>query len=133
MGIAALITWLITAVLGATMLVLWVTGGGATAGGTVNTRFVPGVVFGHFLLAASGLVVWIIYLVSGTDWLVWLAFAVLVVVAVLGEVLFVPWMRNRGEASVESKFPTPVVYSHGLFAVATVVLVLLVGLGVGGS
>lgn len=136
MDIAALITWIITAGLGFTMLGLWVARGGARAagsGGTVTTRFAPGVVFSHFLLAAAGLIVWIIFLISGTDALVWVAFAILVLVAILGEVLFVPWMRAGSSGTVESRFPKPLVYTHGLFAVATVVLVLLVGLGVGGS
>jgi hypothetical protein len=116
------------------MLGLWVARGGARAagsGGTVTTRFAPGVVFSHFLLAAAGLVVWIIYMISGTDALVWVAFAILVLVAILGEVLFVPWMRAGNSGTVESTFPKPVVYTHGLFAATTVVLVLLVGLGVG--
>jgi hypothetical protein len=136
MDVAALITWLITAVLGVTMLGTWVARGGlraASGGGTVTTRFAPGVVFGHFLLAATGLVIWIIYMISGTDALVWVAFAILVLVAILGEVLFVPWLRGGASGTVESRFPKAVVYAHGLIAVVTVVLVLLVGLGVGGS
>ena len=134
MDVAALITWIITAGFGFTMLGLWVARGGARAagsGGTVTTRFAPGVVFSHFVLAAAGLIVWIIFLINGSDALVWVAFAILVVVAILGEVLFVPWMRAGNSGTVESKFPKPVVYTHGLFAVTTVVLVLLVGLGVG--
>jgi hypothetical protein len=88
-------------------------------------------VFGHFLLAAAGLVLWIVYLVLGTEILPWVAFALLVVVAVGGDVLFLRWWRSRGEDTAESRFPRPVVYSHGLFAVATLVLVLLVALGIG--
>jgi manganese efflux pump family protein len=54
-----------------------------------------------------------------------------VLVAVLGDVLFFRWWRSRHEPTPESGLPVAVVYLHGLFAVATVVLVLLVGLGVG--
>lgn len=137
MGIAALITWLVTAVLGFTMLGMWVArgglravGGGAGAGAT--SRFAPGLVFGHFLLAAAGLVIWIVYLVADAEALTWVAFGLLLVVAILGDVLFVRWYRGRGSASVESGLPKPVVYAHGLFAVTTVILVLLTALGVGG-
>jgi manganese efflux pump family protein len=163
MAIAALLTWLVTAVLGFTMLGMWLRGGGiraasaqsgtsasggasASAGASVSggasasggataatTRFAPGVVLGHFVIAAAGLLVWIWYLVTDIDALTWVAFILLVVVAVLGEVLFLRWFRNRGEATVESHLPKPVVYTHGVFAVVTAVLVLLVALGVGGS
>jgi hypothetical protein len=169
MAIAALLTWLVTAVLGFTMLGMWLRGGGIRAasaqsgtsasggspasaasaasggastsvgasatGGTTatTTRFAPGVVLGHFVIAAAGLLVWIWYLVTDLDALTWVAFILLVVVAVLGEVLFLRWFRNRGEATVESHLPKPVVYTHGVFAVVTAVLVLLVALGVGGS
>jgi len=140
MSIAALVTWLVTAVLGVTMLAMWVARGGlrtatgatgASSGPTVPSRFAAPMVFGHFLLAAAGLVVWIVYLVLETEALPWVAFGLLVMVAGLGELLFFRWRRSRGEDTAESRFPQAVVYSHGLFAVATVVLVLLVALGVG--
>jgi hypothetical protein len=138
MGIAALLTWLVTAVLGFTMLGTWVARGGlraVTASAGVTSRFAPGLVFGHFLLAAAGLVIWIVYLVTDTDTdaLAWVAFGLLVVVAIFGELLFVRWYKGRGSGTVESGLPKPVVYAHGLFAVTTVVLVLLSALGVGGS
>jgi hypothetical protein len=140
MSIAALVTWLVTAVLGFTMLGMWVSRGGlrtanagtgASSSPTVPSRFAAPMVFGHFLLAAAGLVVWIVYLVVENESLPWVAFGLLVVVAVLGDVLFLRWWRSKGEDTAESRFPRPVVYTHGLFAVATVVLVLLVALGIG--
>lgn len=134
MHVAALITWLVAAGLGATMMGIWIARGGARAGaspGTTVTRLAPGLVFGHFLLAAAGLIVWIVYLVAGGAVLAWLALALLVLVAVLGEVMVLRWFRGRHAGTVESRFPVPVVYSHGIFAVATAVLVLLSALGVG--
>ena len=150
MAIAALLTWLVTAILGFTMLGMWLRGGGIRAasaqsgeaavstspggaGATVTTRFPTGVVLGHFAIAAVGLLIWIWYLVSDIAALAWVAFVVLVGVAILGEVLFLRWFRNRGSVTVESHLPKPVVYVHGVFAVVTAVLVLLVALGVGGS
>lgn len=155
MAVAALITWIVTALFGATMLVTWLRAGGAgagTAGGGRAGGFPPAVVFGHFLIAAAGLVVWIVYLVTNQDVLTWVAFVILVVVAGLGDVLVLRWNRSRktsgvvagarraAAAAVDSADPAPerripagLVGAHGVFAVATVVLVLLVALGVGGS
>ncbi|MBM0238162.1 hypothetical protein JNW88_15175 [Micromonospora sp. ATA32] len=138
MGIAALVTWLVTAVIGFTMLGMWVARGGLRgvgegAGAKPASRFAPGLVFGHFLLAAAGLVVWIIYLVVDVEALTWLAFGLLVVVAILGDVLFVRWYKGRGLGMIESGLPRALVYTHGLFAVVTVILVLLTALGVGGN
>ena len=104
-------------------------------------------IFGHFALAAAGLVVWIIYLVADTSALAWIAFILLIPVALLGFVMFARWLSVRkAPAAVpagaapgpetepaERHLPVPVVLAHGLFAVITVVLVLLSALGVGGS
>jgi hypothetical protein len=148
MAIAALITWIVTAGLGFTMLGHWL-----RAGGTRSTSgaFRPPVVFSHFLLAAAGLVVWVIYLVADADALTWVAFVVLVLVAVLGDVLVLRWNKTRrgelvaggsaqGSGTVSAADPAPerhipvgLVGAHGLFAVATVVLVFLTALGIGGS
>ncbi|SCL36672.1 hypothetical protein GA0070624_5617 [Micromonospora rhizosphaerae] len=135
MGIAALVTWLATAVIGFTMLGLWVARGGLRAvgeGGDAKptSRFPRGLVFGHFLLAAAGLVVWIVYLAAGLGALAWLAFGLLLVVAILGDVLFVRWYKGRGLRTIESGLPKALVYAHGLLAVTTVILVLLTALGV---
>lgn len=50
--------------------------------------------------------------------------------------MFVRWLggqRRRAADTIESRFPTAIVYGHGVLAVTTVVLVLLTALGVGGS
>jgi hypothetical protein len=130
MGIAALITWILAAGGGLFMLGKWIAGGGTRA--TAATNFAPAVIFGHFALAAAGLVVWIVYLATKTEALIWVAFALLFPVATLGVIMFVRWWPGRaGSTTVESRFPQPVVFAHGLFAVSTAVLVLLAGLGVG--
>lgn len=140
LGLIALITWVIAAVGGAIMLWIWVSRGGARRTGGGSTRFPPGLIFGHFLLAAAGLVVWIIYLVTDTDVLSWISFIILLIVAALGLTMFARWARQpragataTAEGTAERHFPVAVVYAHGLFAVATLVLVLLVALGIGGS
>jgi hypothetical protein len=145
MSTAALITWIITAGFGFYMLSIWLRGGGAQSADGSASSFRPPVVFGHFGLAATGLVLWIIYVFTDAAALAWIAFILLVVVAVLGDLLVVRWLKDRravghsvgsmhaGQALAEQKFPTPVVALHGVFAVTTVVLVLLAAIGVGGS
>lgn len=138
MDIAALIAWLVTAVGGFVMLGTWIAKGGTRE--PARSRFSPGLIFGHFALAAAGLVLWIIYLIAGGKTLAWIAFILLVPVAALGFTMLARWIpgyRNRtatastGDAAPEQHFPVVVVAAHGLVAVATVVLVLLAALGVG--
>ena len=147
MDIAALITWLITALGGFYMLGTWIARGGLRQQQTGTSRLPAPVIFGHFALAAAGLVVWIIYLVADTSALAWIAFILLIPVALLGFVMFARWLSVRKAPAVapaaanpgpeaepaERHLPVPVVLAHGLFAVITVVLVLLSALGIGGS
>ena len=131
MSVAALIAWIVTAGGGFVLLGTWL-----ARGGTRNSRLPAPVVFGHFGVAAAGLVLWIIYLVADTDLLAWIAFALLVVVALLGFTMFARWLptyRARAtaagaDAPAERGFPVVVVGAHGLLAVVTVVLVLIAAL-----
>jgi hypothetical protein len=135
---AALITWIVTAAFGFTMLVIWLKHGGMQRR---SGKIPPWLILSHFLLAAGGLVVWIIYLASDKDVLAWIAFGGLAVVASLGWTMFFGWARRSPEgapaaapaAGTEPRFPLPVVAVHGLAAVTTVVLVFLTAIGVGGS
>ncbi|GAB3435698.1 hypothetical protein [Flindersiella endophytica] len=133
MGIGALVTWLITALGGFYMLGTWIRNGGTKKPST--SKFPPGLIFGHFALAAAGLVVWIIYLFADMDALAWVAFVLLLPVAVLGFTMLARWWSARGQvteqAAAEQRFPIPVIAGHGVFAVTTVVLVLLSALGIG--
>jgi hypothetical protein len=133
MAVAALITWLITAVGGFVMLGVWISKGGHRPDS--GTRLAPGLVFGHFALAVIGLILWIIYLAAKNTILAWVAFVVLLPVALLGFTMLARWIPTRRgrTGTAESRFPIPVVIGHGLFAAATLVLVLLAALGVGGS
>jgi manganese efflux pump family protein len=135
-GIAALILWLLSAVGGFVLLGTWIAKGGAKQ--TSSSHLPPLVVFGHFLLAAVGLVLWIVYLVIDNDAVGWVAFALLVPVALLGLLMFLRWLptfrarANAAESSdpAERHFPVGIVLGHGVFAVATVVLALLADLNV---
>src|SRR3954453_9262897 len=140
---AALIAWVITAGGGFVLLSIWLMRGGMRQQQEAGNRIRPPLILSHFLLAAGGLVVWIIYVVADKDALAWIAFAILAVVAVLGFTMFAIWLRRRqGRASAgagtpdtpaEQHFPVPIVALHGVLAVTTVVLVLLTAMGVGGS
>jgi hypothetical protein len=147
MDIAALVSWVLTAIGGFTMLGMWISRGGQRQGS--HTRLSPGLVFGHFGLAAVGLVLWIVYVLTDSAAIGWIALALLVPVAALGFTMLARWIptyrtartpahtgaqaagETSGSALPERAFPVPVVAAHGVLAVVTVVLVLLADLGVG--
>jgi hypothetical protein len=139
---AALITWVITAGGGFVLLSIWLARGGMRQEAMGGNRIRPPLIMSHFLLAATGLVLWIIYLVVDKKALAWIAFVALLVVAVLGFTMFAIWLRQRrGRAGTvetaaagqppEQHFPVPIVGLHGLLAATTLVLVLLAAIGVG--
>jgi manganese efflux pump family protein len=86
MAVAALFAWLVTAGSGAYVLGSWITHGGSLRhrAGDTSTGSPPTVIFGHFGLALSGLVIWVAYLVTGWAALAWAAVGVLLPVAGLG-------------------------------------------------
>ena len=142
MRVVALISWIVTALAGATLFGIWVARGGLRREGAGATRFPPPLIFGHPLLAVTGLIIWIVYVATDTDVLRWVAFAVLLVVAVLGFTMARLWRQERAavEAATgadrtvlppEQHFPVPLIGLHGLLALTTLVLVLLTALGVG--
>jgi hypothetical protein len=148
MDVAALIAWIVTAAGGAYLLATWLAGGGVRQAQTGGTRFPPVLIFGHFLLAAAGLVIWIVYMASDeSSGLAWTSFGILVVVALLGFTMFARWVGDRrtgdaafrtstpstggatraGAATVpaEQRFPVAVVALHGVLGATTLVLVLI--------
>src|SRR5918999_699628 len=123
MAWAALITWVLTAGGGFVLLGLWLRHGGMRQreGGRIR----PPLILSHFALAATGLVLWIIYLINDSDVLAWVAFAILVAVALLGWTMFaIWWQRRQARAAVapeaatgepaEQRFPVAIVALHGL-------------------
>jgi hypothetical protein len=139
---AALITWVLTAGGGFVLLAIWLSRGGMRQQEERGNRIRPPLIMSHFLLAAAGLVLWIIYVADSKKTLAWIAFAALLVVALLGFTMFAIWLRrrrNRGAVAeavtpntpAEQHFPLAVVGLHGLLAATTLVLVLLTAAGVG--
>jgi hypothetical protein len=138
MEIAALVAWILTALGGFFLLGTWIQKGGLRQQGTGRTRFPAPVVFGHMLLAAAGLVVWIVYVAADSGALAWTAVVLLVLVAALGLTMFARWLPVRRSATVvpvdvpaEKHLPLAAVAGHGVVAVVTVVLVVLAAAGVG--
>src|SRR5438094_5737398 len=68
---AALIAWVITAGGGFVLLSIWLMRGGMRQQQEAGNRIRPPLILSHFLLAAGGLVVWIIYLINDKDALAW--------------------------------------------------------------
>ena len=144
---AALIAWVATAGGGFVLLAIWLSRGGMQQADRPGSRIRPPLILSHFLLAVTGLVIWIIYVATDNDTLAWIAFVLLAIVALLGFTMFAIWYqrRQRGPAAAtgvtgepgssdtpaEQHFPVPIVGLHGLLAVTTVVLVFLTAVGVG--
>jgi flagellar basal body-associated protein FliL len=138
---AALIAWVVTAAGGFVLLAIWLSRGGMQQGREAGSRIRPPLILAHFLLAATGLVIWIVYVATDSDALAWIALVILAVVALLGFMMFAIWYRRRQRGAVreavdpgtpaEQHFPVAVVGLHGLLAVTTVVLVFLTAIGVG--
>jgi hypothetical protein len=137
---AALVTWVLTAGGGFVLLSIWLARGGMKSQAAGN-RIKPPLIMSHFLLAATGLVLWIIYVVNDSSALAWIAFVLLLVVALLGFTMFAIWLRRRRagvsaattDTPAEQHFPIAIVGLHGLLAATTLVLVLLAAAGVGES
>lgn len=147
MDIVALCLWVLTALAGLTILGAWIAAGGVRRASRApgrHRRLPPALVFGHLLLAAGGLAVWALYLALQQAGLAWAALGTLLVVATLGLIMFARWVpsyRSRVTLGVapggahrappEQNLPVAVVLGHGVLAVSTVVLVLLVAIGLG--
>lgn len=117
----ALITWALTAGGGFVLFAIWLQRVGCGNKASLAVGSAPPLILSHFLLAATGLVLWIVY------------------VAVDNTTLrrrqappAAAASSNPGEPA-EQHFPVAVVALHGLLAATTLVLVFLTAVGVGGS
>ena len=129
--------WLATAVVGTYMLSRTVSGSRNAAGATVSDLPVF-LSFLHPTLAVAGLAVFGAYMATLEESFVWIAFADLLLVSVLGELLFVKWLKGRRamasstspvrRVTAEQSIPVEIVALHGLLAVATILLVFVVAL-----
>jgi hypothetical protein len=160
MDILALLTWITTAAMGLFLLTIWLIEYDREFQSVTATRLPVPVISGHVLLAAGGLVVWVVFLIYDKHQLAWVAVAALGLAASLGLTMAIRWIavyrakraalralatasqhpdgRAIAEARLaadlgppERNFPLPVVIAHGAFAVLTVTLVLLTALRAG--
>ena len=129
---AALILWVLTAGGGFVLLAIWLKNGGMQQ--TASGRIRPMVILSHFALAATGLVLWIVYVAGASSTVAWIAFVLLLVVALIGFTMLGIWFSQRKRLDAEAaeqKFPVSIVGLHGVLAATTLVLVLLAAAGVG--
>ena len=144
MGVAALICWFITALAGLYLVAVWLIENDVGEQGTVASRLPGPVILAHVLLALTGLIVWVVHLLSGSASWGWAAVGILAIIATLGLTMFTRWIpvhaafvaaeSTRGISAdfdfpAERAFPLTVVVGHGLLAVTTLILVLLATLG----
>lgn len=146
MSVAALFTWIVTILVGLLLLVIWLLEYDREFQSAAATRLPVPVISAHALLGMGGLVLWIDYLLVGEERLGWITLADLGTVAVLGVIMAARWIHvyrtyadpgpslNRTiTVPPERNFPLPVVITHGIMAVTTLVLVLFTVLGGSGS
>jgi hypothetical protein len=147
MGFATVITWFATVLMGLFMLAVWLIENDVTSHGVARSRLPVPIIFTHLGLAATGLSVWVAFLIFNQKSLAWTAVGILIAIAVLGATMFLRWIPvYRGPARAaglpqasgglvavpaEGNFPVVVVTAHGLLAVSTLVLALLTALGNG--
>jgi hypothetical protein len=140
----ALVLWVLTAGGGFVMLGLWLKNGGMKQSDDPGDRIRSARILSHFALAATGLVLWIVYVAADEDALAWIAFVLLAIVAAIGFSMLFIWLRQRTKepaapaggapdetVPAERSFPVAIVAGHGVLAAATLVFVLLTAAGVG--
>jgi hypothetical protein len=137
MGTAAFFTWMGTVLAGLILLVIWLMEYDRDYQSVAATRLPVPVISAHALLGVVGMLVWGYYLLTDEDRLAWATVGGLGVIAVLGLVMAARWISvyraYAAPASVPTKlsavpperhFPRPVIVIHGLFAAATIFLVV---------
>ena len=133
----ALYSWMATALAGLVLLIVWLMEYDRDFQSVAATRLPPPVISTHALLGVGGLIVWGFYLATDEDPLALTSVADLGVVAVLGLVMAARWIGvyrlyaapGSLPTSViavppERHFPRPVIVIHGIFAFATIALVV---------
>lgn len=146
LGFAALGAWILAAGSGSYILGAWIAHGGIRRLRAGVGGLPPVVIFGHFGLAAAGLLVWIIYLATGTAAVAWIAVGLLLPVTGLGISMLTLGLSGEpadAVAAVGSRATQAVpvirrmsalaVAGHGLLAVSTLLLVTLAALGASGN
>jgi hypothetical protein len=150
MGIVALVTWITAAAAGLYLVSIWLIEYDKDFQRSAATRLRPAVLVSHVTLASGGLFVWAGYLFFKSNNLAWISLLALLLAATLGITMAIRWIgvyretrelrlqaavdpRLIGAGPPERNFPLPVVIGHGVLAVTTLTVVVLIAFGVGGS
>jgi hypothetical protein len=105
MSFAALIAWVLTALLGLYMFTTWlIEDDGSTDQPSYRLR--APVVFTHAGLALTGLSVWLLYVYVDSHRLAWAALLILVAVAALGLIMFTRWVPVHRQDSERAGRPS---------------------------
>jgi hypothetical protein len=103
MRTATLVSWLITASLGAFMLRTWLARGGLRRERAKSGGLPPQLIFGHATAAVGGLLIWAAFLASGARPLAWAAVGLLMAAIGLGLCTVTLWTpypaRKPGQPS----------------------------------
>jgi len=135
--VAALLAWLAAAGSGGWILIRWFRAGGRlTRRPGAADAAPPAVIVGHGGLGLLGLTVWTLFMATGWAALAWIAVGLLAPVAGLGMTVLLTGLPRPQSAAVSSLSPTrsgrppaAIIAGHGLFVVATLLLVLLAAIG----
>lgn len=141
--VAALLAWLATAGSGGWILIRWRRAGGRLARprGAADSAAPSAVILGHVGLGLLGLALWTLFIITGWAAFAWISVGLLACVAGLGmTVLFTGLPSPRppaspGLASASSsptrsgRQPAAAIAAHGLFVLASLLLVLLAAIG----
>src|ERR1700733_11415770 len=107
MRFATLISWLLTASMGAFMLRTWLARGGLRRERARGDGLPPQLIFSHAGLALSGLLVWSGYVATGTKAVAWTAVGLLMVTIALGLCTVTLWTPYPARRPGERRAPTP--------------------------
>ena len=133
----ALYAWIATVLVGLLLLIIWLMEYDSDFQSAAATRLPVPVISTHALLGLGGLALWGFYLVTDTDSLTVPAVVDLGLVVLLGLIMAARWLQvlraypTAGSSLTrvvvvppERHFPRPVIVIHGVFALATVGLVV---------
>jgi hypothetical protein len=155
MTVIGLITGVVAAGFGLYLLSIWLIEYDQEFQSATATRLPPPLLAGHVLAAATGLLLWIAFLAWGSSRLAWYSLLGFGLAACLGGTMAYRWISvyRAKRAAIravatflaapvggvtaaysdvgppERNFPLTVVVAHGVFAVATVTIVLLTAVG----
>ena len=90
----ALALWSLT-ILGGSYMFMMAMGLGRPPGTAAHSRWPTWLMFLHGGSAVGGAAVWVGYMVTREQWVAWASFVILLLVAGLGDVLFVTWFKDR--------------------------------------